>query len=139
MDLAKWLERQLKRDFHAEIRFAEYQQAEEGTDPRSVLGDRRSETPKAFRNADTVLYQTADGKKALGLFVDIPTFDSGDRQYDSWHALYLMPGRRPGSVDGIYCTGGYRLALGVWCRNLRRAPWSLGKLLKDYGILTYDR
>ena len=44
----------------------------------------------------------AGGRKALRLTLDIPTFDSGDRESDSWHTLYLMPGKARGCVDGIY-------------------------------------
>lgn len=132
---AKNVELRLKNDFGAGISFAGYTRAEEGTDPRLSFGERIAEFPKAFRNSDAILYQMRNGKKAVGLFLDIPTFDSGDRQYDSWHALYLAQGDVPGSVDGAYCTGGYALAYAVWCRNLQAAPTGLTDLLKEYGII----
>lgn len=132
---AKDVELRLKNDFGAKICFAGYTRAEEGTDPRLSFGERISEFPKAFGNADVVLYQMRNGKKAVGLFLDIPTFDSGDRQSDSWHALYLAPGDIPGSVDGAYCTGGYILAYAVWCRNLQATPVGLKDLLKEHGII----
>lgn len=132
---AKDVELRLKNDFGARICFAGYTRAEEGTDPRLSFGERIAEFPKAFGNADAVLYQMRNGKKAVGLFLDIPTFDSGDRQYDSWHALYLTQGDVPGSVDGAYCTGGYALAYAVWCRNLQAAPAGLTDLLKEHGVI----
>ena len=132
---AKDVELRLKNDFGARICFAGYTRAEEGTDPRLSFGERIAEFPKAFGNADAVLYQMRNGKKAVGLFLDIPTFDSGDRQYDSWHELYLTQGDVPDSVDGAYCTGGYALAYAVWCRNLQAAPAGLTELLKEHGII----
>lgn len=128
-------ERRLKNDFRETIRFEGYEKAQEGEDPRLVLGEKTAELPKAFRGGDAVLYRMENGKTAVGFFLDIPTFDSGDRQYDSWHALYLWAGELPGSVDGAYCGGGYDLAYGIWCRDLLEAPGSLWKLLKEWGIL----
>lgn len=128
-------ERCLRNDFHEEIRFAAYQRAERGTDPRPDFEQQRVSFPKAFRAADGALYRLEDGTLLLRLLLDIPTFDSGDRQYDSWHALYLRPGQTPGTVDGIYCTGGYCLARAVLCRHLQTAPRELWALLKEHGIL----
>lgn len=39
----------------------------------------------------------------------IPTFDSGDREYDSWHELYLLQ-ESDGIIRAVYCTGGYSIA-----------------------------
>lgn len=36
----------------------------------------------------------------------IPTFDSDDREYDSWHNLYLLR-ENSGIIRAVYCTGGY--------------------------------
>lgn len=39
----------------------------------------------------------------------IPTFDSSDREYDSWHELYLLQ-ESNGIIHAVYCTGGYSIA-----------------------------
>lgn len=39
----------------------------------------------------------------------IPTFDSSDRDYDSWHKLYLLQ-EKDGTIRAIYCRGGYSIA-----------------------------
>ena len=90
---------ELKNDFRETIRFEEYEKAQEGEDPRLILREKTAELPKAFRGGDAVLYRMENGKTAVGFFLDIPTFDSGDRQYDSWHALYLWAGELPGAVS----------------------------------------
>ena len=87
-----------------------------------VLGEKTAELPKAFRGGDAVLYRMENGKTAVGFFLDIPTFDSGDRQYDSWHALYLWAGELPGSVDGAYCGGGYDLPTGSGAETFWKRP-----------------
>ena len=80
-------------------------------------------------------YQLDGGRTALAFTLDIPTFDSGDREYDSWHTLYLLPGRQAGTVDGYYCTGGYKLAHAVYCCKLRSVSARIWTLLTEQGVL----
>ena len=127
-------ERAIKRNFHAGIRFEAYEYLSDEADLFSYFGGIKKELPPLFWHIKTSLHTTAAGKNALRLQEDIPAFDSGDRMYGSWFALYLMPGKKPGTVDGICCVGGYRLATAVYCRNLRRAPQRLRLMLQLIGV-----
>lgn len=56
-----------------------------------------------------VVYTGGVYPKVVRLIKDVPTFDSGDREYDSWHDLYLVQKKR-GNVFAVYCKGGYRIS-----------------------------
>ena len=129
------VERRLNRDFRSSIRFESYQWMEKGADPRDLFGKAQVEYPEMLEGAEAVVYRTKSGKGALRITIDIPTFDSFDRESDSWHTLYLYPGQQAGTADGIYCTGGYRLAYAVRCRRLLSAPPVLWQLLKVHKVL----
>lgn len=126
----KWL----KREFGENLSFTSYENMEEKFDPFVFFGKKQETYPKALGGKEAARYTAEDGRIVLGLTIDIPTFDSSDREYDSWMTLYLMPGQTPGSVDGIYCRGGYRLASAVRCRGLRSASFRLKGLLKKAGV-----
>lgn len=49
-----------------------------------------------------------NGGEALSIYESIPTFDSGDREWNSYQRIYII--REKNSYAGIYLTGGYRLA-----------------------------
>ena len=51
------------------------------------------------------VFESAIYRKIVRLSLRIPTFDSRDREYDSWHDLYLLQGRN-GKIRAVYCTGG---------------------------------
>lgn len=119
-------EQRLKNDFGERIRFSSYRKINGNFQPDTFWGTKQAEYPDAWAGADAARYVRADGSKALRLTLDIPAFDSGDRESDSWHTLYLMPGKKRGCVDGIYCTGGYRLACAVYCTTLKEAPEGYG-------------
>ena len=129
------VEQRLKNDFGERIRFSSYRKINGNFQPDTVFGTKQAEYPDAWAGADAAQYVRADGSKALRFTLDIPTFDSGDRESDSWHTLYLMPGKKRGSVDGIYCTGGYRLACAVYCTTLKEAPEGIWRLLRENGVL----
>lgn len=129
------VEQQLKNDFRESICFSSYRKMSGVFRPNMFFGIKQAEYPNAWAGADAARYVRAGGRKSLRLTLDIPTFDSGDRESDSWHTLYLMPGKARGCVDGIYCTGGYRLASAVYCTKLKTAPEGMWRLLRENGVL----
>lgn len=54
------------------------------------------------------LYRDITGGTVLSLYEDVPTFDSGDREYDSYKYFIVVP--HDGFLTGIYLNGGYQLA-----------------------------
>ena len=62
-----------------------------------------------YDKCDVMIYTDGHYPKVVRLSKDIPTFDSGDREYDSWHDLYLAE-EKNGNIHAVYCTGGYRIA-----------------------------
>lgn len=69
----------------------------------------RTDTGETFRSRRIVLFENEAYPKVVRLTKDIPAFDSGDREYDSWHDLFLAMDRH-GCLHGLYATGGYRVA-----------------------------
>ena len=65
--------------------------------------------------------------RVVRLSKDIPTFDSGDREYDSWHDLYLVQ-EQSGNIHAVYCTGGYRIATIQGYAKVHQLP----NILKKY-------
>lgn len=74
------------------------------------------------------LFATEEGKQVIQIWKDIPTFDADDRVSDSWHELFLFQGENPGEVDGVYATGGYRLAQLVSCKHMLHVPEEISRL-----------
>lgn len=73
-------------------------------------------------------YETADGQHMLRLQENLPIFDSSDREFDSWHALYLFHGNGNGVVDGVFARGGYVVAFSENFYGLKKVPpvvWTL--------------
>ncbi len=64
-----------------------------------------------------------DGRfeKVVRLYIKIPTFDSGDREYDSWHHLYLVR-EHGGHLRAVYATGGYRISTVYGFQELIACP-----------------
>ena len=52
--------------------------------------------------------------------------DSGDREYDSWHDLFLLQ-EHDGIIRAVYCTGGYRIAHIEGYAQVYQYPESLKK------------
>lgn len=59
--------------------------------------------------ADIAIFESTKYKTIVRLSLSIPTFDSSDREYDSWHDLFLLQ-EHNGIIRAVYCTGGYRVA-----------------------------
>lgn len=53
------------------------------------------------------IYQSADGQAVLYLYESVPTFDAGDREYDSYKELYIFVDRP--ELEALMVRGGYRL------------------------------
>ncbi len=61
-----------------------------------------------YHGCRVTVYQKADAPRVYRLQKEIPTFDAGDREYDSRHELYLIADAR--GWRAIYATGGYKIA-----------------------------
>lgn len=57
---------------------------------------------------DVKKFLDENGCEVLSIYESIPTFDSGDREWNSYQRIYII--REKNSYAGIYLTGGYRLA-----------------------------
>lgn len=69
----------------------------------------RKDLMQPFRDARVTLFENEHFQKIVRLSLRIPTFDSGDREYDSWHDLFLVR-THDGILRAVYCTGGYKIA-----------------------------
>ena len=65
--------------------------------------------------------------------MSVPTFDSSDREWDSYRKMFLIPDR--GRLRGRLISGGYRIAEILEYEDLRCADDRTKKLLKAVGIL----
>ncbi len=120
----------LQSDFGFQLRFA-------GID-NNCLSPEILENRKTIRNyprtllknyPDVSFCETADGIRFLRIRFDVPTFDSGDRQYDSWHTLYLIQKEHHG-FDAVYATGGYQVVSVKGYKGLLEMPDELAELKK---------
>lgn len=82
---------------------------------------------------DIAKYRDAQGNEVLVLWESIPTFDSGDRQYDSYKELYLFV--KQGKLQALFIKGGYCLGKAVFYPQLTCADSETQKLLQDAGVL----
>ena len=57
---------------------------------------------------DLSLYRNRRNEPVLEIYVSILTFDSGDREWDSYRKIYLF--RRMGRRCALVIAGGYRIA-----------------------------
>ena len=69
----------------------------------------RQDFEEKYHDANVTVFENTAYHRILRLSLSIPTFDSGDREYDSWHDLYLLL-EHDGIMRAVYCTGGYRIA-----------------------------
>lgn len=74
------------------------------------------------------IYRDTEGRPVLGSYVSIPTFDFGDREWDSYARLYL--GRRTGECYGIYINGGYKISKICSYRDVWYADSKTEKIMK---------
>lgn len=84
-------------------------------------------------NCDRIsVYKDDYGNKVILLIQDIPCFDSGDREYDSAHLLYLF--HNNGQIHALYCGEGYRIATLILFENISLFQPLLKSYLKREGF-----
>ncbi len=90
----------------------------------------RHNIEEKYLGADIVIFESSKYKTVLRLSLSIPTFDSADREYDSWHDLFLLQ-EHNGIIRGVYCTGGYSVSHieGYW--QVYQYPEPLKKYLQS--------
>ena len=54
------------------------------------------------------VYKDREGRNVLILYARVPTFDSSDREWDSYRKLYLTSRRK--EIIGVLVRGGYRIS-----------------------------
>lgn len=74
------------------------------------------------------LYRGKSEEKALVIYVSVPTFDSGDREWDSYRKLFLIPKRN--GIAGYMVSGGYNIAKVTAYKGLYCADAEIKSLLK---------
>lgn len=82
-----------------------------------------------YHGANIAIFESTKYKTILRLSLSIPTFDSGDREYDSWHDLFLLQ-EHTGIIRAVYCTGGYRIARVEGYAQVYEYPTPLKKYFK---------
>ncbi|MDO4332396.1 MAG: hypothetical protein Q4C58_06855 [Eubacteriales bacterium] len=78
-------------------------------DIKDLKSGNLKEPKDKYRGCDVKVFTDGKYPRVLRLSKDIPVFDSGDREYDSWYDLYLVQ-EKNGNIYAVYCTGGYRIA-----------------------------
>lgn len=73
------------------------------------------------------VYKNKAGEKALVICVSVPTFDSGDREWDSYRKLFLIP--KGNEIEGYMVCGGYYVAQVVGYKGIYCADKEIKKLL----------
>ena len=86
----------------------------------------------AKRGVHVIEYKDAFFRSAVALRFDVPTFDSGDRQYDSRHTLYLFHSLT--DVSAVYCKEGYEIAELYILDTLKAVSAELHALLSGLGF-----
>ncbi len=122
----EWEMRNIRFDFGRGYRFSGMAPGRDQLE-RFQEGERR-EYPEKIQGCQVTIYTGGTYEKVVRLSKSIPTFDSGDREYDSWHDLYLGTTRER-TVQALYCTGGYRVAKAVFFGKVLGVPGEVGELL----------
>lgn len=89
----------------------------------------RHDIEEKYHGANIAIFESTKYKRIVRLSLSIPTFDSGDREYDSWHDLFLLQ-ERNGIIRAVYCTGGYRVARVEGYAQVYQYPEALKKYLR---------
>lgn len=90
----------------------------------------RHDIEEKYCGANITIFESAVYQKIVRLSLSIPTFDSGDREYDSWHDLFLLQ-EHDGIIRAVYCTGGYRIARVEGYAQVYQYPESLKKYFQN--------
>lgn len=97
------------REFGEEFSFSSRTIIAGKSDIESFTNGARKNVEEKYHGADIALFESTVYRKILRLSLSIPTFDSADREYDSWHDLYLLQ-KHDRTLCAVYCTGGYHIA-----------------------------
>lgn len=79
------------------------------------------------------VYRNEKNEEVLRLYLSVPTFDSGDREWDSYRELCITS--KAGGLCGTLIAGGYRVASASTYTDLRPADSRTEKLLEAAGFL----
>ena len=75
------------------------------------------------------IYKNKAGKRALVVYVSVPTFDSGDREWDSYKKLFLISEKD--GMRGFLVSGGYKIAQILAYEDIRYADDKTESLLDE--------
>lgn len=76
-----------------------------------------------------MIFKNKTGKKALVIHVSVPTFDYGDREWDSFRKLFLIP--EAGGMTGFMICGGYKIAKIIAYKDIHCADEKTERLLEE--------
>ena len=76
-----------------------------------------------------MIFKNKAGKKALVIDVSVPTFDYGDREWDSYRKLFLIPASD--SITGFLIRGGYKIAEIIVYKDIYCADKKTKRLLNE--------
>lgn len=82
----------------------------------------------AKRGVHIIEYRDPFLRSVIALRMDVPTFDSGDRQYDSRHTLYIFHSWT--DISAVYCKEGYTISELYILENLTAVSVELLEILK---------
>lgn len=85
---------------------------------------------ETYNGSSLLVFSGGMYPKVLRLRQSIPTFDSADREYDSWHELYLVQ-ENDGHIHAVYAKGGYRIAGIEKIPDVLKYPKALKRHLKN--------
>ena len=77
-------------------------------------------------------FDTRDGERVLALYEDVPTFDSGDRMYDSIHKAYVK--RVGNELIALYIVNGYVLSKADLFLGVKPVNEDAKQILRDAGF-----
>ncbi len=120
----------LLRDFGAGFVLSPLPQPLGEAEMNAYQSGTRRDLPEDFRGCHLALFTGGVYPTVLRLSRDIPTFDSGDREYDAWHDLYLVR-ERSGRMHAVYCAGGYRIAEAKRYHTLLAYPPALARYFRE--------
>lgn len=116
----------IKREFGDGFLFSSEQMQVGEREITSFTSGSRENIKEKYYGANVAIFESAQFKKIVRLSLSVPTFDSGDREYDSWHDLFLLQ-EHDGIIRAVYCTGGYRIAHIEGYAQVYQSPESLKK------------
>ena len=96
----------ISNDFGEGFVFSSQMMEVDVNDIGSYIGGEQTDTEKLSYFVNISVFKSEKYRKIICISRQIPTFDSSDREYDSWHDLYLLQ-EKNGIIRAVYCTGGY--------------------------------